>query len=325
MSTPPITVIEFDIRDRTSKDVSLDAIDFSSVEKGKIYWIHYDLSTFEKFDYLVEKLHLPEFLIQLCKEEDTVQKVIDSGDALTLQIESLIETKMHIHPNDSKNLIIHLTKAYCLTLTNETAPAIERFKENYSQNLKFALTPGFILFLLLDNVINDFSAVLQEYESVADSLDITIREGKETPYSDVIVLKNQVIKVKRDTASMRDILMRITGRKIEVVSEECRLSLIGLFHHVQMVVNEAESIRDILNSSLNLIENSEMQKMNRTMRILTSFSAIFLPLTVITGIYGMNFHWLPELSWTYGYFFALGLMVVCAAGLLLTFKKMKWF
>ena len=68
-----------------------------------------------------------------------------------------------------------------------------------------------------------------------------------------------------------------------------------------------------------------MQKMNESIRILTAFASIFLPLTLITGIYGMNFRRIPELSWTYGYFYALSLIVICAGALLYLFKKMKWF
>jgi len=123
----------------------------------------------------------------------------------------------------------------------------------------------------------------------------------------------------------REILMRISGRSIAVISDACRTSLYNLSNHSHMVVHEADSIRDMLNSLLDEIENMLMQKLNETMRVLTAFAAIFLPLTLITGIYGMNFRWIPELNWTYGYFWALGLLVVCAGSLLFLFKKKKWF
>jgi magnesium transporter len=92
-----------------------------------------------------------------------------------------------------------------------------------------------------------------------------------------------------------------------------------------MIANETDSLRDMLNSMLDQIDNALMQKMNETMKILTTFAAIFLPLTLITGIYGMNFQWMPELAWKYGYFYALTLLVVCGLSLLFIFKKMKWF
>ena len=68
-----------------------------------------------------------------------------------------------------------------------------------------------------------------------------------------------------------------------------------------------------------------MQKLNQSIKVLTAISMIFLPLTLIAGIYGMNFHWIPELQWRYGYFYALALMITCAGIILIIFKNMKWF
>lgn len=133
------------------------------------------------------------------------------------------------------------------------------------------------------------------------------------------------MKVKRYTIAIREILMRITSRNILVISEQCRTSLYNLSNHCHLIVNEIDSLRDMLNGLLGQIDNQLMQNMNETMKVLTAFAAIFLPLSLITGIYGMNFYWMPELGWKYGYFGALGLIVLCALLLFLIFRKKKWF
>lgn len=119
--------------------------------------------------------------------------------------------------------------------------------------------------------------------------------------------------------------MRISGKKIEVISELCRKSLIDLYNHSQALTAEADSEREILKGMLDQIDNSIMHRISDTMKVLTAYATIFMPPTLITGIYGMNFHWIPELSWEYGYFYALSLILGSGLTLYLVFKRLKWF
>lgn len=118
--------------------------------------------------------------------------------------------------------------------------------------------------------------------------------------------------------------MRISARKIPVISKECQVSLRNLFDHSQMVFVQLDSVRDNLNSTLDQIDNFLMQKMNSTMKILTAFAAIFLPLSLIAGIYGMNFK-MPEYHWKYGYLWPLSLMTLIGGTLIWFFKRKRWF
>jgi len=309
-------VIEFDRATAAKRELSLDSAELS---QDKLYWIHCDLSEAQSFKKLASKLQLSSTLIKLCRDEDTSQRVIDTAEDLILQVPCLQEN------GQEANLLLYLKDNYCLTASYSAQPVLLDVLGNVQKNIKFALTPCFILFLILDAVINNYSTAIEKYEELSDSIDIQIREMHEGAYSEVMNLKKEVTVVKRYISSIRDILMRISGRKIALISEPCRLSLCNLFEHAQTVVNEAEAIRDILNSTLDLIDNSLMQKMNSTMKILAIFSSIFLPLSVITGIYGMNFANIPELHWQYGYLYALSLMFIVALSLLFFFKKKKWF
>jgi magnesium/cobalt transport protein CorA len=192
--------------------------------------------------------------------------------------------------------------------------------------VRHAKTTCFILFLILDNLVNQYSQILFRYELIAEKLDYKIiHRTKQNIYDKVNMIKEQIIKIKRGIIGLREIVIRLSGRKISVISNECRSSLLNLSGHSHMVVHECDSIREILNGLLGQIENALIQKMNKTMKILTSFAAIFLPLTLIAGIYGMNFRFMPELEWQYGYFLVLGSMVFCAGLLLYIFKKNDWF
>lgn len=320
------TIIEFDLANHSFKELSLDELEMDLHDLKKIYWVHSDLNQQETFKKLATKLHLPDDVINLCAEEDTMPQFIDNDEALTIQIQCLLSTELkNNNEANFSNLIIHLTPHFCFTASTEVIPALLEFIKSCQKSIRYAKTPCFILFLIFDNVVNEYARILFNFELITDQMDLGVRTIHKNIYGEVMEIKQQVMKVKRYTIAVREILMRISGRNISVISEQCRSSLYKLSNHSHMVVHEADSIRDILNGLLDQIDNTLMQKMSETMKILTAVAAIFLPLTLITGIYGMNFHWIPELEWQYGYFWALGLILLCGIVLLFLFKKMKWF
>lgn len=320
------TIIEFDLSNLSFKKIAIEELHIDLQDKNKIYWIHCNLHQPDTLKTLTTTLQLPEELINLCGHNDPIPKLIDTDDTLTIKIQCLESTE----PNAEKEIIfntlfVYLTEQFCFTAASEPIAVLSEFVSSYHKAIRYAKTPCFILFLLFDITINDYAKTLFNYELIVDDMDLEVRKTHHNIYNEVINAKQQVMKVKRHAIAAREVLMRISGRKIAVISEQCHASLYNLSNHSHMIINETDSIRDMMNSMLGQIDNALMQKMNETMRILTTFAAIFLPLSLITGIYGMNFQWIPELSWKYGYYYALGLIFLCGFSLFLIFKKMKWF
>ncbi|QMT59088.1 magnesium transporter CorA family protein [Legionella sp. PC997] len=325
MNTFDTIAIEFDLTDHSVKQVALDELSINTHEINKIYWVHSNLNQEDAFNQVVEKLRLPNEVIQLCSEENILANLIDNDSALTLQIKCL--SSLELSDKNEINLdtlVIHLTENYCFTASHEPLPVLFEFFNNCSKSVHYAKTPGFILFLFLEGIINDYAKVLLHYEEIAEQFDALLQTTPENIYKNVAEVKHQTLQIKRYMIAIREILMRITSRNILVISQKCRSSLSNLSNHCHLIINEVDSIREILNSLLGQIDNELMQKMSETMAILAAFAAIFLPLNLITGIYGMNFVWIPELHWQYGYFGALGLIFICALFLYLLFKKKKW-
>lgn len=319
-------VIEFDIKNKTHRQICLEDMDLTLQGSHVIYWIHYDLSDMSGFGMIAKTLDLPEDAVELCCSDDSMPQLLDSDDKISLQVQCLMSHHRNPDDNDDvENLIVHLSDKYCFTASARALPPVKYFEEYYPKSLRYARTPCFILFLLMDNIINDYAQIIYDYELHTEGLDIRVSNNDDDVYNEVVNTKKQLMKLKRCAVAIREILMRISGRKIMVISDQCRTSLNNLFNQSQFVFYEIDSLRDMLNSLLNQIDYALMYKMNEAMRILAAFAAIFLPLTLITGIYGMNFRWMPELLWQYGYFYALGLLVVCAFILLYVFRKKRWF
>lgn len=326
MDTLGSIAYEFDVATHHFQEIAISKLNMDSTNQNKIYWIHCHLQQQDVFKRLITLLKLPEDVIQLCHQEATIHQVIDGAQAVTIQTQSVVSPDVAEHQKlVFSNLVLHLTQQFCFTASAEPLSCLIEFIKSMPKTIHYAKTPCFILFLIFDNIINDYSKILFNLELLSDQMDVKVRKMHRNIYNKVMDVKQQVMKIKHYTVSVREILMRISTRKMSVISEQCQSSLHNLSNHTHMVANEADSIRDILNGLLDQIDNSLMQDMNKSIRVLTAFAAIFLPLTLITGIYGMNFMWMPELKWQYGYIWALGLIFACGGILFYIFKKKKWF
>lgn len=318
-------VIEFDLAKQTHRSISLKDYFSRQVSPSKLYWVHCDLSNLDQFHQIASEMKLSDDVIAMCLQKHSMFKLIDTEQALTLKFQSVT------HKSDKKskkdhfgNMIMHLTQDSCFTIAEHQLQALLDFQAHYAKGLRFAKTSGFILFLILDNVVDDYMRYLFHYEVVADEMEIKIRNHKNI-YTKVVRTKKRVMEIRRLTVAIREILMRLSGRKLALISDSCRESLVNLFNQSQMIFHEIDSLREMLNSMLNQIDFALTHKMSSTMQVLTAFTAIFLPLTLISSIYGMNFTHMPELNWEYGYFYALGLMTICGLILTAIFKKKRWF
>lgn len=323
-------VVEFDLIEKSHRQISWD--DFyknhpiEQTKKEKIYWVHCNPKEAQHFETLIRNLHLPTESLDMSQKNVAVPKIFDTDRSLTVRIPCLRYTELKRRQVIKvDHILIHLTNSYCLTIAEVANTVLGSFASNCAKIIPYANTPCSIFFILLDNILNDYSIVLYHFELMSERYDFRTQPMNSNVYGGVVYAKKQVVKMKRYIVIIRNILMRISGRKIPVISEQCRLSLVSLYEHCVMAVAEVDALRESLNGFLAQIDNTLMYQMNKSIKVLTAFAAIFLPLTLITGIYGMNFHKMPELSWKYGYVWAIFLMLAVAALLIYTFKKKKLF
>lgn len=320
-------IIKFDLAKKQSKEIPWEEIKIDPLNKENIYWIHCNLREKAKFLQIAEKLQLSDEIKNLCLNAMAPKKIIFFEDALAIQISDQLANTLSSSESLFGNLTIYLTTEYCLTASEDVLATPMKFMEEYPQNIRFALTPGFIFFLMLDNVINDYSEIFEKYEIISDRLDYTIREKHQGTYKEVSQIKSKVIKDKRNVVLLRDILMRISSRKIGAFSESGQQSLSLLFSRSQMVANQADAIRDILNSILDFIDNSLMQKINKSIGIIKTIAAIFLPLFALTGLYNLNQRripqdWTSQINWNSGLVYSI-IAITIAVLVVIVIKKKK--
>ena len=123
---------------------------------------------------------------------------------------------------------------------------------------------------------------------------------------------------------LRDVLSRLSHGE-QKINPETQIYLRDVQDHLYQVLDSVDTMREVLSSLVDIYLSNASIKMNEIMKVLTIISTIFIPLTFIVGLYGMNFKYMPEISWIYGYPLVLILMLIVALGLIIYFKRKKWF
>ena len=184
----------------------------------------------------------------------------------------------------------------------------------------------YLAYSLLDAVVDSFFLVLEKLGDRVEAMeDAVVLHANPHTLAAIHRLKRELLFLRRSTWPLREVLSTLQRGESPLLSGQILVYLRDVHDNTLQVIETVETFRDIVTGTLDIYLSSASNRMNEIMTVLTIIATIFIPLTFITGIYGMNFHWMPELLWHYGYFWALGLMLVVALGMIAYFKHKKWF
>lgn len=204
----------------------------------------------------------------------------------------------------------------------------ERLRENIGIVRKKKI--DYLLYLLLDSIIENFYITIEsKEEKIEKLLQASKTSGDPVIMEDIEELREVLHFLKRSILPLRDALYTIKTIKDDDqfnCIENANYIFFGRLHQKTLeLLEQIEYDRTNLDSATNFFYTAQNHKMNEVMKTLTVVSSIFLPLTFLAGIYGMNFKYMPELNYTYGYYIIIVLMFLIAIGMVYYFKKKKWF
>jgi magnesium transporter len=188
--------------------------------------------------------------------------------------------------------------------------------------------PAFLCHQLLDQIVDYYSPVLDDFDDRIDRLEqeiFTLKQPNNQILAQIGELKRSVLRLRRISVKQMDVILRMSrGEFPELIPEDMRPFYRDVHDHLTRVVDLAESYRDLISGSMESYLSVVSNRLNEIMKVLTIFSAIMLPLTFIAGVYGMNFDNMPELRSRYGYYATLIVMIVVAVGMLFFFWWRGW-
>lgn len=188
----------------------------------------------------------------------------------------------------------------------------------------------FLAYSLLDAIVDDYFVTIDTFAKKVEQLDQALFMGneknaeEETVLSRIHSLKHDTIRLRRTVMPTREIISQLVRGDYDLFQEETRIYLRDVYDHTLQVMEVLDAAREMTLSMMDVYLSYQSNQLNKQMRILTVITIIFMPLTLISSIYGMNFTNMPELEWRYGYYAVLAIMVIIAIVLLRIFSKRHW-
>ena len=183
---------------------------------------------------------------------------------------------------------------------------------------------GYLLYVALDELVDTFFPVLDRIGEKLVDVEEAILAGATDVQGRILAIRKELIEVRRVVGPMRDAMVVLLRRDLGLFSVEAQRYLQDIYDHLIRLTESVEDNQDVLAGTLDVNATMASNRVNTVARNLAAYAAIFAVVTMISGVYGMNFHHMPELAWRYGYGGAVGLMVVTAGGLWIYFKRKGW-
>jgi len=183
----------------------------------------------------------------------------------------------------------------------------------------------YLAYALLDAVVDQYFIILETFSEKLESTEEELLGAYTQQTLEAIhTMKREMIFFRKQVWPLREVLGGLVRGEVSLISQATGMYLRDVYDHTIQVIDTIESLRDVLSGMLDIYLSTVSNKMNEVMKVLTIMATIFIPLTFIAGVYGMNFKYMPELEWHWGYFGALSIMVGVGVLMVFYFKRKTW-
>lgn len=305
---------------RILTDLSLDQLTHSNL---LWFWVEFDQPTESEARYLDNHFHFHHLAIEDCLHFLQRPKVDYYDDVSFFVLQGINQKTL-----DPEEIDLFLGPNYIVSF--HLAPSMEISEVwNRIANGRKDLDKGpvFILYLIMDKLVDQFFPCVYQIEDELGKIDEDDRpiRSVDDVIHQIFEIRSSLHKIRRIITPMRDLLYRmLNSRRIQGIQEQI-VYFTDVYDHLLKLSEMIESNREISADLRDSYNSLNANRMNKIMKTLTVITTIFMPLTFIAGIYGMNFENMPELSWPYGYFITIGFMLTIGVGMFLWFLRKGWF
>jgi len=185
--------------------------------------------------------------------------------------------------------------------------------------------PDYLAYALIDSIVDNYFTVMEKLEEEVEDLEEELVLNP-TPDSlhRINRLKKDMIFIRKSVWPLREMINTLEQSESVLIQEATGIYLRDVYDHTIQVIDTLETFRDMVSGMIDIYLSGLSYKMNEIMKVLTLIATIFIPLTFVVGLYGMNFENMPEIEWEFGYYAVLAVMAVMVAGMLIYYRKKKW-
>ena len=323
-----VQVIDFDLEGVRETEIKDTGELRKYLSSDSITWINVDgLHNEQIIRDLSDIFSIPADILSDVMEPSSRPQAeeFDNGFFVSIKMMEFNEKKNRVSVD---NLSLIVMDKILVTFQEEKGDVFEPVRERIRKHKTKIRTSGsdYLAFTLLDVVIDNYIYILGVYGEKVETLEgkLILDTNKET-LKIINLFKHELNNLRVDIKPAKEMIMGLVKLDTDFIQEENEKHYKELQDNINQAVDLLDYYREVLYDELNMYHSSMSTKLNDTMTVLTIFSVIFIPLTFIVGVYGMNFDNFPELHWKYGYFIVWGIMLLIVAGMIGYFKKRKWF
>jgi magnesium transporter len=229
---------------------------------------------------------------------------------------------------EKEQISIVFGKPYVLCFQERKGDIFDPIRERIRTDSGLIRKKGtdYLVYRLIDSVVDNYFIIIEKIEEKVEDLEDAITSDSDDDHTRTVqYIKREIITLKRALLPLREAVSGLEKGVTDLVDPENEKYFRDVYDHLIQIADSLENNREVLSGLMDMQMANMSNRMNQVMKVLTVIASLFIPLTFIAGIYGMNFEYIPELKWHYGYFAVWGLMIFIFVGMLAFFRRKKWF
>lgn len=321
-----LDVIDYNQEDfvRYQSTTTEDAFNF--VDEDRITWFNIDgLSNVEEIKKLGEYYELHPLVME---------DIVNTGQRPKIEVYPdyiFIVAKMLYYKNggiENEHISLIIGKNYLLSFQEADGDVFDPVRDRLEQGKGRirSRSADYLMFALLDMIVDNYFLVIDEMSDRIEALEesLFIDKPNDNITLEIQDLKRTILRIRRSVFPLREVIGRLEKMEIKLIEDNTLNYIRDLHDHIIQISENIDIYREMTWGLMDLYMTTISNRMNEVMKVLTIMASIFIPLTFIAGIYGMNFEYIPELQWKYSYFVLWGVMIVIFLLMLYYFKRKRW-
>lgn len=323
-----LRLIDYDadnLNEETIKSIS-EAVKYQT--KDTVTWLNIDgLHNTEIMENIASEFNFDHLILADVMNTQARSTIKEYDNCIYVSVKMLQQDPVSETLN-AENLSLIITESFLISFQEKKGDVFEPVRDRIRKQKKRIRNGGtdYLLFALLDIVIDNYIYIISLLGEKVEMLEENILlNPRHEIIEEINFFKRELNFLRKNIKPTKDMILSLSKLDSDLIHENTEIHFKELQDNINQATDSSDSYREILSDQLNIYHTTISSKLNDIMKFLTVFSVIFIPLTFIAGIYGTNFDFVPELHYKYSYFIMWFVMLVVAVGMLIYFRKKKWF
>jgi len=340
---PPGTLVH--VGERKAKEIKITVIEYNETQlreeriktleecvppkdRQAVTWINVDgLHEAKALGRLGERFALHPLVVEDILNTDQRPKIEDLSKYIFVVLKVMRAGSKEGDEIEIEQISLILGSDYVLTLQEREGDVFDPIRDRIRSNRGRLRRMGadYLAYALIDAIVDNYFVVLERLGERMEFLEEKVAAAPTTETLQVIHhLKTEMVFVRKSVWPLREVIGGLERTESPLIQETTGMYLRDVYDHAIQVIDAVETFRDMLSGMLDIYLSSVSNRMNEVMKVLTIIATVFIPLTFIAGLYGMNFRYMPELEWRWGYPLVWLVMIVIAVLMVIYFRGKKW-